>query len=92
MRIDNDPKLDFDDVLDQLLNWSSYLAALLDVVISLVASGHAVLFKRDTRVKAIAARELLLNNVDSKQITLLFLIIGAPNHASSHHQVPILPT
>jgi cardiolipin synthase len=35
--------------LDQLREFWPYVAALLNVVISLVASGHAVLFKRDTR-------------------------------------------
>lgn len=36
-------------MLDQLFAFWPYVAALLDLVISLVASGHAVLSKRDTR-------------------------------------------
>ena len=36
-------------VLDQILAFWPYLAAVLDVSIALVASGHAVLYKRDTR-------------------------------------------
>lgn len=36
-------------MFDQLLQFWPYVAALLDVVIAIVASAHAVLYKRDTR-------------------------------------------